>query len=389
LLPLLLPLVLTGCAWGGTTALGVILGQSNSRKRGNAAPELVDPLADAPQRVLRPPFESPGGVAAGDLDGDGDTDLVAADDGADAILVVGQSAPGSMSVEPALSDPAVVDPVDTVVADLDGDGDLDVASANAGGAGNLAIFFQTAPATFGAPLILDDPSLGIPFRLGVGDLDGDGDLDLVTVTVSPNELAVFLQGPPGTFAFGPVLPGPSTARGVAVGDMDQDGDLDLVGLFGTGTTGEARVFLQDNAVPGTFPSFLVLAEPDALPLTLALGDLNGDTALDVVYGRDDETLGIWHQSAGTFPAVTVISSGFVLGEGAAGDLDGDGRDDLVWLLFGPQLRTQHVPGVLSAAALTGVALPVSAVLVDLDGDGELDMAGARFLGDSLDILFNR
>jgi len=174
-------------------------------------------------------FAPTGGVALGDMDGDGDLDVVAAgwdepghvwaNDGTGKLTLLSEFDASAIHVHGA------------TLADYDGDGDLDVFFALAGGicCGNLWLNDGTgrlAPAEFD---LGSAPEQGI----ALADLDLDGDLDTalaVGVGGSPSPSSVWL-GQESGFADSGFRIGDAFAGGVAVGDLDGDGDQDLFFAF--------------------------------------------------------------------------------------------------------------------------------------------------------------
>jgi len=152
----------------------------------------------------------------------------------------------------SLGGPDVMSPPNFVTAaDLDGDGRVEILSANGSwyARGQLAIFSQTTPGAFDpVPRILwSPPAKGTWFlSIAVGDLDRDGNLDLVCANQTDSNYAVFYQTHPGEFATPPLPLGDSSvthfAESVIVADVDGDGDPDLV----TGSQSGVRVFWNSH-----------------------------------------------------------------------------------------------------------------------------------------------
>jgi hypothetical protein len=295
-----------------------------------------------------------------------------------------------------------------VAADLDGDGRLDLVVSN-NGAGSVSIFIQdhANPGTFLPPVVV--PVGGHPTGLAVGDLNGDGKPDIVVATVSPN-LAVLIQnpvGPPGSF-----LPPTSVAVGksavaVAIGDVNGDGKQDLVALTQDNNgNGDVAVLLQDAAHPGSFLPPTEFAA-GAQPVALKLADVNGDHLLDVIVANegtpsnpDTASVSVLLQDPahpGSFLAPANYPTGARSQDVAIGDLNGDGKPDLVVANAGALSTTGSVsvllqdpgrPGVfLPAVNYAGVLQPLSVAIADLNGDGKPDIAVAD--GDIATILFQQ
>ncbi len=105
-----------------------------------------------------------------------------------------QSAPGTFPSAPSftLTHASLVTPDTVAVADIDHDGDVDIVSGNSG-SHNLTIFRQGLPGVFGAtPVVVGSAaSTDTPRTLHLVDLDGDGDIDLLSAQPSLDNVAIF------------------------------------------------------------------------------------------------------------------------------------------------------------------------------------------------------
>jgi hypothetical protein len=256
----------------------------------------------------------PNSLRTGDLDGDGHPDVVTADAGG--FNLFGLHTGTSISIllnngDGTLADRLVVEtggvgPVEARLDDLDGDGHLDIAVANAE-TDNVTVLLnggdgtQYATSTFFIG--------GDPFGLALGDLDGDGDPDMAvthlgTIIDPLAAVSVLLNDGQGQFSFGMDLTAGTRPSSAAIGDIDHDGRNDIV--VGSFDSGDVQVFLNDGE--GGFP---LTANLDALsganegPASIELADLDGDGNPDILVG----------QAAG-FPSNGRVTLFFGDGEGA-------------------------------------------------------------------------
>src|SRR6516225_4512269 len=332
--------------------------------------------------------------------------------------------------------PTGISPSSVAIGDLNGDGRLDLVTANIGGdplgtptpAGTVSVLLGNGGGTFSAATPYPTGSV-IRSSVAIGDLNGDGRLDLaVTNYGSPSSLvpagtvSVFLGAGGGTLAAatqyptGTGLPG---AQSVAIGDLNGDGRLDLA----VANSSSSISVLLGQAGGG----FLTLSPRALSPVnnfsSVALADLNGDAKLDLAVtnygsspGDPGTVLVLLGNGNGTFGSPTVYPTGsntvsVLLGNGtggfsaatpyatglgpdsvAIGDLNGDGRLDLavanhdsntVSVLLGNvgggfQQQTQYPTGLG----------PSSVAIRDLNGDGKLDLAVANADSNNVTVLLN-
>ncbi|HQF65699.1 MAG TPA: FG-GAP-like repeat-containing protein [Planctomycetota bacterium] len=175
----------------------------------------------------------PHGIQAEDMDGDGDLDLVVTYDLAAAVAIWKNDGKGVFTLFNMVPTQGVR-PQNVGIGDFDGDGDLDYAAANSewigGGVPSVTIFRNGGDgrAAF-VQRILTPPASG-PCSCRVADLDGDGALDLVVGSWTDASVCVLWGNGKGEFSEAQVLRAPpsSTAVEPAIADLDRDGALDLV-----------------------------------------------------------------------------------------------------------------------------------------------------------------
>jgi VCBS repeat protein/Big-like domain-containing protein/FG-GAP repeat protein len=181
-------------------------------------------FATAPIPFNIGPAAAPSSLTIGDFNNDGNADLAVTNQGPDTITVLLGNGTGVFAPSPPLPPlPPGSDPNSVVTADFNGDGILDLATANRGNS-SVSVLLGIGPGLFGAPTPFAVP--GGPVNLAITDINGDGTFDLAVATLSGFP-AVLLGNGNGTFAPGPNLPLLGPASGVAPGDYDGDGAIDL------------------------------------------------------------------------------------------------------------------------------------------------------------------
>jgi hypothetical protein len=263
----------------------------------------------------------PGSLAVGDFNGDGKLDLVVVNNNSNDVSVLLGNGDGTFQT--AANYAVGSYPLSVAVGDFNGDGKLDLAVAN-GSSNNLSVLLGSGDGTFQAHV---DYSTGSGSgSVAVGDFNGDGKLDLV---VSDTGVSVLLGNGNGTFR-APVnySAGPGAyPRSVTVADLNGDSRLDLV--VADGTNNKVSVLLGKG--DGTFQtavSYLINSYPDALSLSVAVGDFNGDGKLDLAVGDSGVGL-LLGNGDGTFQAALNYASSFgLVSPSAIGDFNGDGRLDI-------------------------------------------------------------
>ncbi|MBN2291019.1 MAG: VCBS repeat-containing protein [Pirellulales bacterium] len=287
---------------------------------------------DAPLAPLLAVDDSPRSAALGDLDGDGNLDVV--------VSCGTATGPGSVSILKGngngVFDPRVSMsgfgplPIYVTLADLDNDGNLDLVTVNqkpdtiSPNTGSLSVAFGNGDTTFTAPIKLYVGST--PRSVAVGDLDNDGVLDLVATSQTSQNVAVLINNGNRTFQAADFVAVKASPYFAKIGDVDNDGAADIVT---SNYTGYSISMLPGNN-DGTFDDAIV-SETRYRPYDLVLQDLNGSGDLDVAMAlpNEDGYAVLDGDGTGKFAAEHNYTNGEDPVSIAAADLDGNGQLDLV------------------------------------------------------------
>jgi len=265
------------------------------------------------RHVLTTESDNPLNVTPADLDGDGDLDLAAASFQDDTIGWYQSELPAveisaSLPVQSLLTGNA---PVAVEAGDLDRDGRVDLVVASRDDA--LVSWYRNlgAPARGEAVSFIELP-ISTDFRgprdLALADLNRDGLLDVVSASLNDDAVVWHrnLGGSPLAFSTSQIGASVNDARSVAVADMDRDGDLDVVAAS---VASNLIVLLEnDGALTPSF-STRTIATGIQRPLEVQIADLNRDGAPDVVVAARDETqLMLLVSDGGATPAFTTQSA---------------------------------------------------------------------------------
>ena len=326
---------------------------------------------------LSPDIHTTSSVLLADVDGDGDLDALVGNHGRNRLYAnEGNGVFGSGSDLSVESDSTT----SLAVGDLDGDGDLDLVVGNEGPAGQVnRVHLNDGSGVFGAATDLSADAYRT-VSVVVGDVDGDGDLDVVTGNTNRVNRVHFNDGS-GAFGGGSDLsPDVDMTRSVVLADIDGDGDLDAVAA----NNGNDRVYRNDGT--GAFDNGTDLSTDTHSTLSVTLGDLDGDGDLDVVTGTLGDTSRVYRNDGrGVFESGSDMSSDIhTTYDMVLGDLDGDGdldalagnRDavDRVYLNNGVGAPFSTTIGTdLSADSLFTYAMATG----DIDGDGDLDVVAGN------------
>lgn len=346
----------------------------------------------APQKLLA--GSTAQAVTIGDVDGDGRADAVFAtgynassDAGAFKLVVRRGLGQGRFADEQRYTTIAdFSSQIDSLtVADLDGNGRQAVVLAASGR--GLQIFRQQADGTLASSQVIDTRD---SYIVRVADMNGDGRPDLVSAPFVGSSVSVWLQGADGRFgAATSVSLSVKSFGDLSVGDVDGDGRPDILAtsdsfdgplgvVLRTPDGGYASPWYPSNLPSGTWVD------------GLAIGDVTGDGRADVVLMQTfNQRVTVLAQApGGGFAAPVAMASIGNPAHGKVADLDGDGRNDLLvwsWGGYPIGLYRQRSDGQLGAldswpVSEYGSRAPDLLAIGDLDGDGRPDVLyGADWL----------
>ncbi len=291
-------------------------------------------------------------------------------------------------------------------ADIDGDGDLDVAIAyspllqNSGG---VSILRGNGDGTFSPPLEYPSPQGVIYPKLA--DLDGDGHPDLLWADDSP-PYDVKTRRNLGNGNFGALTTWKMNTCGngeVAAIDVDNDGDRDIVLCEYAGCGGGSGlnyIYIAKNNGNGTFQPATKHVVP-GFPERVIGADVNGDGKIDLLSTDSswiDVSLG---NGDGTFQPPIFASCDWGPKGFCVGDFNGDGVLDIATSNYGdgPGFSGGESVSILIGYGDGGFHIPVTKpgsysatlggvrdiVAGDADGDGDLDLMASNY--GSLDVSY--
>ncbi|MGH9708808.1 MAG: FG-GAP-like repeat-containing protein [Candidatus Acidiferrales bacterium] len=290
-----------------------------------------------------------GGSVVADFTGDGKPDIATNQFNQPATGPI----QGFISVLPNAGNGSFQKPISTTLADIgiggmvsadfNGDGNLDLATADVNSNGGIAVFLATGSGTFDLPVDSFTGSTGLNVQpIVAGDFNRDGKADLIVVSeddaaTNSSPMYVLLSQGDGTFkqnflynlSYGMV-------PGIAVADFNHDGFLDLA----VTTSGALLVFLGRG--DGTFQPPTQFPIQSTFLNSVAAGDFNGDGNTDIVVGVSG---GIWFfggKGDGTFQKPKFTQNPLNMITLFAKDFNGDGILDLA--TQGPNLSDSILLG---------------------------------------------
>ena len=302
------------------------------------------------------------GVSWGDVDNDGDQDLAAAySDGPTRLyLNSGRQLDNQAAWSSAIDN---ADPTIAVWADVDGDGDLDLAQVGRTSTGMpVSIYLNRGRPLPAVPGVTSPQKQANSTSAAWGDVDGDGQLELAVGRSGSTPPSGFfsLKGYPPAQSLiyrvrdNALLPDPgmwnpseAATTSVGWGDIDGDGDLDLaVGNAPAVDRSDPNKLLDTGAIEvyrnsgkGLEPAPAIkLGGPDRPTVAVAWGDIDGDSALDLVAGTHNDSTQVYFNQRTADPAAAFVES-----DGCGLEFEGKGSN-VGYCPGRPEQRRRTRPG---------------------------------------------
>ncbi len=378
---------------------------------------LANTVPGIPTRNDLPTGIAPTAVITASLRGNGQTDLVVANQTDGTITVFLGNGDGTFTAQPPIK--VGTSPVALAANDFNGDGHIDLAVVNQGD-NTVSILFGDGSGAFpGSPAFPTNEILQTgttPAAIVSGDFNSDGHFDLAVANFGDSTVSVYLNSTDGTGTFTPIAPafpvGTNTGpRALATADFNGDGIADLAIV--NETTSTVSIFLGHNngsgQGDGTFTEQALSPYATGLaPFGIAVADFNSDGVQDLaVTNQNSNTVSVFLGNAsttstsvgdGTFQQKVDSPTGsgptaIVSGAFAAGSLDlivANFADNTVTVLV-PNISplTNQADGTFaSAAAIATGTGPIAMATADFNGDSAIDLAVADQSANLLSIVLN-
>ena len=323
-------------------------------------------------------------VAAADVDGDGDTDVLSASFFDNKIAWYENDGASTPAWTTRIISSSASFAFKVFAADADRDGDLDVLSA---GDGTVAWYENLTPhrnAAFGSPATIGNGAN--PYHAIPADINGDGRVDVVASSANDDRVR-WLESdgahPPG-FTSHTITTTADGVEFIAAVDLNRDDDIDVL----SASFNDDKIAWYESsggAIP-TWTEHVVTLTADGV-WWVAAADLDADGDVDLLSASLLDTTVAWYENDGASPpgwTKRVISSSTQTRRCAVADLDGDGDLDVVAPRIGPGTMAwfRNDGGAplawttLTLFGTTGIGTPNAVTTADLDNDGDIDVAAS-------------
>jgi hypothetical protein len=355
-----------------------------------------------------PTGSGPQFICNADLDGDGKPDLVVANGDSNTVTIYhNNSSPGSIAFTEVASFTMGANgyPIGVAAGDLDGDGKPEIVISNY--YTQTLTFYRNAssPGNIVMDSVLSVPSGNYVLGASIADLNGDGKPEVIVACQGSNLISVYTNSSTlGHIAFSNestiMAPSGGSPFKVVVADLDGDGKPDLVAA--NSYAGTVSVYLNTTPTGGviSFAGDVDFATGN-FPEGVAIGDIDGDGKPDLVVANNtDNTLSLLRNTSTvgnlSFAPQLTVNSGYAAYDLVIADLDGDGKPDIaVDDQYNNTIsvhRNTSTPGTMAISPNVDYNtgnIPYSITTADFDGDGKPDLATCNDADNTFTVLRNK
>ncbi len=257
-----------------------------------------------------------------DLAGNGIQDVIVENASSNTVSVLMGNGDGTF--KPAVNYAVGANPWSMDIGDLTGNGKLDIVTCNEA-ANTVSVLMGNGDGTFQPAVSYSTGSGSAPECLRLADLTGDGKLDIITANAGTNTIGILLNNGNGTFGAPTTFATATHPTSIAVGDFNGDGKMDIA--TANYTTNNVSVLMGNG--DGTFQpavNYSCGSEPE----TIAVADLNGDGHPDIVTANYSNSISVvLNNGNGTFQAAVNYTTGSGPYSLDVADLNADGIPDIV------------------------------------------------------------
>ena len=359
---------------------------------------------------------SPNSLVVRDINGDGKPDMAVSNQGdASVSIFLNTTTPGAST--PAFTTKQDFttgsQPWKISIADFNGDGKPDLASANYDG-NNVSVLLNTmtlgvTPASYSAKT---DFTTGTnPWSVSLGDFNGDGKPDMAAANSGANSVSVLLNttstgNSTPTFSARTDFTTGTSPYSVGIGDLNGDGKPDMA--TANNFSDNVSVFLNTTTPGASTPTFTARTDFTSIstsPSSVSIGDLNGDGKPDMAVTNQTGSVSVLLNttapgaSTPTFTARTDFTAGNFPNSVSLVDFNGDGKRDMAVVNGGSSVDVSVFLNTTTPGALTPTFAPKieftgggfvsnSISVGDLNGDGKPDMAAVIEFSNSVSVFLN-
>lgn len=351
-------------------------------------------------------------VTIADIDGDGKSDMIVANMNANSISVFRNTSSAGSITTSSFAAPVTLttgsNPYSVATGDADGDGKIDIVVTNQ--LSNTVSVFRnnsvTGSITSGSfDTRIDFVTATNPVQVVLADIDGDGKTELVVTNKDASTISVFKNNATSgvinsaSFATKVDFAAPADVWGLAVGDIDGDAKTDVVV---TGSSGNIVAVYRNTSITGvvdagSLSGYAGYATAN-FPVSVAISDIDGDGKVDIVVAnngsnsisvfRNTSTTGVI--DASTFATKVDFATSTSPRALAVGDIDGDSKPDIATANASGNNTSVFRNTSLSGSITTGsfaaminyasASQPHGVAIGDIDNDGKPEIVIANFSG---------